>query len=149
MIKGLKPQTPYEFRFAAKNKVGMGNWGAFHRETTPGKTFPNEPKIVTSDNEYDVSKYNHQYELSWLDPADNGEPIDMYQIRYCQIKRVSGEWKELENTCETVDVKSRTRHWLKNLYSDTFYKVELTAHNAMGFSKPGLAKFKTARGKCP
>ncbi|XP_076169272.1 neural cell adhesion molecule fasciclin 2 isoform X2 [Ptiloglossa arizonensis] len=146
VIKGLKPQTPYEFRFAAKNKVGMGNWGAFHRETTPGKTFPNEPKIVTSDNEYDVSKYNHQYELSWLDPADNGEPIDMYQIRYCQIKRVSGEWKELENTCETVDVKSRTRHWLKNLYSDTFYKVELTAHNAMGFSKPGLAKFKTARG---
>ncbi|XP_026668879.1 fasciclin-2 isoform X4 [Ceratina calcarata] len=149
-LENLKPQTAYEFRFAAMNKVGMGNWGANYREVTPGRTQPNEPKILMSPttDEYDVSMYNNQYELSWLAPADNGEPIDMYQIKYCQIKRVSGNWEVLEDTCRTVDVKTqaRLRHWLKNLISDTFYKVELRAHNAMGFSKPGSAKFKTARG---
>ena len=99
--------------------------------------------------EYDVSRFNNQYELTWLAPADNGEPIDMYQIKYCQIKRVSGEWEVLENTCRTEDIKTqgRLKHWIKNLYSDTFYKVELKAHNIMGFSKPGSGKFKTARGK--
>ncbi|XP_076685211.1 neural cell adhesion molecule fasciclin 2 isoform X3 [Andrena cerasifolii] len=148
VIEGLKPQTPYEFRFAARNQVGLGNWGASSRETTPGTTVPNEPKIISQSAEYDLSMFNNQYELGWLAPADNGEPIDMYQIKYCQTRRVSGDWEVLEDTCRTEDIKTqgRTRHWLKNLDSDTFYKVELKAHNAMGFSKAGLAKFKTARG---
>lgn len=149
VLEDLKPQTSYEFRFAARNVVGLGNWGAYHREITPGRTFPNEPKIMMPSAEYDVSRFNNQYELTWLAPADNGEPIDMYQIKYCQIKRVSGEWEVLENTCRTEDIKTqgRLKHWIKNLYSDTFYKVELKAHNIMGFSKPGSGKFKTARGK--
>ncbi|XP_024222948.1 fasciclin-2 isoform X1 [Bombus impatiens] len=148
VLEDLKPQTSYEFRFAARNVVGLGNWGAYHREITPGRTFPNEPKIMMPSAEYDVSRFNNQYELTWLAPADNGEPIDMYQIKYCQIKRVSGEWEVLENTCRTEDIKTqgRLKHWIKNLYSDTFYKVELKAHNIMGFSKPGSGKFKTARG---
>ncbi|XP_033302889.1 fasciclin-2 isoform X3 [Bombus bifarius] len=148
VLEDLKPQTSYEFRFAAGNVVGLGNWGAYHREITPGRTFPNEPKIMMPSAEYDVSRFNNQYELTWLAPADNGEPIDMYQIKYCQIKRVSGEWEVLENTCRTEDIKTqgRLKHWIKNLYSDTFYKVELKAHNIMGFSKPGSGKFKTARG---
>ncbi|XP_050599265.1 fasciclin-2 isoform X3 [Bombus affinis] len=148
VLEDLKPQTSYEFRFAARNVVGLGNWGAYYREITPGRTFPNEPKIMMPSAEYDVSRFNNQYELTWLAPADNGEPIDMYQIKYCQIKRVSGEWEVLENTCRTEDIKTqgRLKHWIKNLYSDTFYKVELKAHNIMGFSKPGSGKFKTARG---
>lgn len=141
----------YEFRFAARNDVGLGNWGAFYREMTPGRTVPNEPKIVMPTVEYDLSRYSNQYELSWLAPADNGEPIDMYQIKYCQIRHVSGEWETLEDTCRTEDIRTqgRMRHWLRNLYSDMFYKVELKAHNAIGFSKPGSAKFKTARGEFP
>ncbi|XP_076639509.1 neural cell adhesion molecule fasciclin 2 isoform X2 [Colletes latitarsis] len=147
VLEGLEPNTPYEFRFAARNEVGQGNWGALYSETTPGRSFPNEPKIVTSPAEYEQSMFGHQYEIMWVVPADNGMPIDMYQIKYCQIKRVSGEWETQENTCRTVEIRTqeRTRHWLKDLNSDTFYKVELKAHNAIGFSKPGSAKFKTAR----
>ncbi|XP_017763554.1 PREDICTED: fasciclin-2 isoform X2 [Eufriesea mexicana] len=148
VLGNLEPHTSYEFRFAARNEVGLGNWGAFRRETTPVKTFPNEPKIITeSTTEYTLSKFSNQYEVSWVAPADNGQPIDMYEIKYCQIKHVSGDWEVLEDTCHTKDIKTqgRLRHWLKNLYSDTFYQVELRAHNAIGFSKPGSAKFKTAR----
>ncbi|KAK2586946.1 hypothetical protein KPH14_009873 [Odynerus spinipes] len=148
VIEGLKPQTSYDFRFAAVNKVGQGNWGTFYRESTPAKTFPNEPKISTkASSEYDMSAFSNQYELLWTPPADNGEPIDMYLIKYCQIKRVAGDWEIQEDTCKTLEVKSggRTKEWLKDLNSDTFYTVEVKAHNAMGFSKPGFAKFKTAR----
>ncbi|XP_011347037.1 fasciclin-2 isoform X2 [Ooceraea biroi] len=148
VIEGLKPQTPYEFRFAAKNEVGLGNWGSYHREITPGRTVPNEPKILTTSGaEYELSAFNNQYELSWLTPPDNGEPIDRYVIKYCQINRVAGDW-EVVGTCYETEVKSqvRTKQYLKGLSPDTFYKVELQAHNVMGFSKPGVAKFKTARG---
>lgn len=147
IIEGLQPQTAYDFRFAARNQVGLGNWGPSISEVTPVRTVPNQPKILTSTTEYDVSLYGNQYEMSWLVPADNGEPIDMYQIKYCQVRRVSGDWEVLDNTCQTQDIKThgRTRHWLKNLISDTFYQVELRAHNAIGFSQPGTSKFKTAR----
>lgn len=146
----MKPQTPYEFRFASRNEVGLGNWGNFHREITPGITVPKEPKILTTPgSEYEQSPYNNQYELSWVTPPDNGEPIDMYLIKYCQMRRVAGEWEVLKDTClkEEVRSPSRTRQYLKNLKHDAFYMVELQAHNIMGYSKPGYAKFRTARGK--
>ncbi|XP_076281409.1 neural cell adhesion molecule fasciclin 2 isoform X3 [Lasioglossum baleicum] len=149
IIEGLRPQTPYEFRFAARNQVGLGSWSTkILHEVTPVRTVPNQPKILTSNPDYELSTFANQYEMSWLVPADNGEPIDMYQIKYCEVRRVSGEWEVLETTCQGQDIKSqgRTRHWMKNLNSDTFYKVDLRAHNAMGFSQPGTAKFKTARG---
>lgn len=150
VIEGLKPQTYYEFRFAARNVVGLGNWANSYQETTPGRTVPKEPRILTTPgSEYEVSLYSHQYELSWVTPPDNGEPIDMYLIKYCEIRRVAGDWEVLEDTCRSIDVKSqgRTRQYLKDLKYDTFYTVELQAHNVMGFSKPGYAKFRTARGK--
>ncbi|XP_043504363.1 fasciclin-2 [Polistes fuscatus] len=151
VLEGLKPQTPYDFRFAAINKVGQGNWGGFYRETTPVRTAPNAPKIITNKlepNGYDVSTFSNQYELFWTVPADNGEPIDKYIVRYCQVKRVTGEWQTEEDTCKTLDIKGagRTKCWIQDIHSDTFYIVEVRAQNIMGLSKPGVAKFKTSRG---
>ncbi|XP_072756328.1 fasciclin-2 isoform X2 [Anoplolepis gracilipes] len=147
VVEGLKPQTPYEFRFAAKNKVGLGNWGSNHYEMTPGRTMPNQPKILcTPGNDYEQSLFSNQYELGWLEPPDNGEPIDMYLIKYCQLSRVAGDWEVLDDTCVEIKSQTRTRQYLKGLSSDTFYSVELQAHNIMGFSKPGYVKFRTARG---
>ncbi|XP_066582905.1 fasciclin-2 isoform X2 [Prorops nasuta] len=149
VIENLEPQTVYDFRFAVSNDVGLGNWGEYIHETTPGKTFPNEPKmIVKSGQDYEISPFNNQYELAWITPANNGEPIDLYQIRYCQLKRVSGDFKTLENTCLTEESRTheRSRYFLKHLYSDTFYVAEVRAHNIMGYSKPGVIRFKTARG---
>lgn len=148
-IEDLKPMTRYDFRFAAMNEVGLGNWGNDYHETTPGKTVPKQPKILTSltHEEYDVSPYNNQYELGWVTPADNGEPIDMYHVKYCKIKRVAGDWEVMDDTCLSMNIKSQNRHWLRNLNSDSFYSVELKAHNMMGYSEPGVARFKTARGE--
>ncbi|XP_018337242.1 PREDICTED: fasciclin-2 isoform X3 [Trachymyrmex septentrionalis] len=149
VIEGLKPQTPYDFRFAGRNEVGLGNFGNFHREITPGRTVPKDPRILTTPgSEYEQSPYSHQYELSWVTPPDNGEPIDKYLIKYCQIRRVAGEWEAVQETCQSIDVKSqsRTRQFLKELKYDTFYIVEIQAHNVMGYGKPGYVKIRTARG---
>ncbi|XP_019696798.1 fasciclin-2 isoform X2 [Harpegnathos saltator] len=148
VIENLKPLTSYDFRFAAMNDVGLGNWGNDYHEVTPGKTVPKQPKILVplTNEEYDVSQYNNQYEVGWNTPADNGEPIDVYQMKYCQIRRVVGEWEVLHETCRTAEIKDRNRHWLRDLNSDTIYRIELQAHNVMGFSESSFARFKTARG---
>lgn len=133
------------------NEVGLGNWGNQFHQITPGKTVPMQPKILIPlpHEEYDISPYNNQYELAWVTPADNGEPIDMYRIKYCMTKRVSGGWDVLDNTCRTEDTKIQNRYWLKHLHSDEYYTVKLQAHNVMGFSEPGFARFKTNRGEFP
>lgn len=35
-VEGLRPQTFYDFRFAALNKVGLSQWGAYVAQATPG-----------------------------------------------------------------------------------------------------------------
>lgn len=148
VVEHLKPLTTYEFRFATRNDVGQSNWGTNLEQTTPGRTVPTQPKILTTPgSEYEQSAFNNQYELSWLTPLDNGEPIDMYRIKYCQIRQVAGEWEVLDNTCVEIKSQGRTRQYLKSLSPDTIYRVELQAHNIMGYSTAGVAKFRTARGK--
>ncbi|XP_012229670.1 fasciclin-2 isoform X3 [Linepithema humile] len=148
VIEDLKPQTNYEFRFAVRNQVGMSNWGSNYVETMPGRTVPNIPRFVRKKSltDYELSPFNNQYELSWVTPPDNGEPIDKYLIKYCEV--TPGTFQVLENTCERTEINSqgRTRQYLKMLRSETFYRVELQAHNVMGYSKSGVLSFKTARG---
>lgn len=95
IVEGLKPQTTYHFRFAARNLVGLGQWGAFKTQSTPRRSVPEPPRILhtTIKNEESkddqeqivVSPYSDHFELRWSVPADNGEPIDSYQVRYCPV----------------------------------------------------------------
>lgn len=147
-IEGLKPLMSYEYRFSTGNEVGNSGWGLNHYEVQPGKTAPNQPEFVkgTPDSEYEISPFSNQYELSWLPPADNGEAIDKYDIKCCQM--MSDGHTVLDNTCTTIEIIGpRTREYLKNLRPDTFYKADLTAHNAIGYGRSGSLKFKTARGE--
>lgn len=149
ILEGLDPQTTYNFRFAAQNDVGFGNWAAPEYHTMPKRSNPEEPHILSNSAEDGVvmSPYSDKYELTWKIPADNGEPIDQYSIKYCPVKREDGHWIELEYQCETRDLSSadHTAYVLKNLIADKHYKIELRAHNKIGFSTPGEVVIKTAR----
>ncbi|XP_053593968.1 fasciclin-2 isoform X2 [Microplitis demolitor] len=148
ILEHLKPATTYMFRFLATNDVGPGNWGAQFEENTPMRTVPNAPKFqprVDNPN-YDISLYSNQYEINWITPPDNGEPIDKYEIHYCEIKRVNGDWKQQDSTCVRDEIKGqRSKHYIKNLTPDTIYRVELRAHNVIGFGKTEVLQFKTAK----
>lgn len=88
ILEGLSPMTSYNLQFSAMNDVGMSNWAAKMEVVMPKRSFPEEPKIlntVLTEEKYAVSPYHNRFELSWRKPADNGEPIDRYDIKYCQV----------------------------------------------------------------
>ncbi|KAH8420233.1 hypothetical protein KR009_007698 [Drosophila setifemur] len=152
IVEGLRPQTEYSFRFAARNQVGLGNWGVNQQQSTPRRSAPEEPKPLHSPAQHDneepvvVSPYSDHFELRWGVPADNGEPIDKYQIKYCPGVKISGTWTELENSCNTMEVVETTSFEMTQLNGNTYYRIELKAHNAIGYSSPASIIMKTTRG---
>ncbi|XP_043480999.1 fasciclin-2-like isoform X2 [Leptopilina heterotoma] len=150
IIENLIPNTHYEFRFAASNDAGLANWGNHLTESTLVKSRPGIPKIrsqISQGMEYEISPFSNQYEVSWVVPVDNGEQITHYEIEYCQLKRVSGDWEIIPGTCQIKEERGkRTTYWLKHLYSDTYYKIEVRAKNYLGLSDSGEIKIKTNRG---
>ncbi|XP_074094092.1 neural cell adhesion molecule fasciclin 2 isoform X1 [Cotesia typhae] len=150
ILEQLNPATTYVFRFHATNDVGSGNWGANFEENTPMRTVPNPPKFQprTDNPSYDLSLYGYQYELNWIAPPDNGEPIDKYEIQYCEVKRISGDWIQQDNTCLRDEIKGqRSKHMIRKLIPDTVYRIELKAHNVIGFGKSEVMQFKTAKAQ--
>ncbi|SPP89153.1 blast:Fasciclin-2 [Drosophila guanche] len=153
IVEGLRPQTEYSFRFAARNQVGLGNWGVNQKQSTPRRSAPEEPKPLHNPVQHDkeepvvVSPYSDHFELRWGVPADNGEPIDRYQIKYCPGMKISGSWTELEDRCNTVDVVETTSYEMTDLNGNTYYRIELKAHNAIGYSSPASIIMKTTRGE--
>lgn len=92
IIEGLTPQRTYDFRFAARNDVGIGGYGGGNqRYTMPMRSVPTEPKILVPNENAGLrdilvnSPYADHYELRWKVPHDNGDPIDNYVIRYCVV----------------------------------------------------------------
>ncbi|KAG4069565.1 hypothetical protein HA402_006931 [Bradysia odoriphaga] len=156
-IEGLKPATAYTFQFAARNLVGLGPWSAFKQQSTPVRSVPEPPKILhatdknTDSNDEEqivVSPYSDHFDLSWQLSADNGEPINYYQVRYCPGLKVDGAWNEIAQLCVTQDVPKTVTNDFKmsGLSGDTYYRIEVRAHNAIGFSQPSPLLMRTARG---
>ncbi len=93
-VEGLRPATMYHFRFAARNLVGLGIWGAYFQQSTPVRSVPEPPRILhateknTDANDEEqivVSPYSDHFDLSWQISPDNGEPINFYQVKYCPV----------------------------------------------------------------
>ncbi|KAM7350494.1 neural cell adhesion molecule fasciclin 2 isoform 1-T1 [Cochliomyia hominivorax] len=152
IVEGLKPQTKYHFRFAARNQVGLGIWGLNTEQSTPKRSAPEEPKPLHAPEQNDfeepvvVSPYSDHFELRWSVPLDNGEPIDFYQVKYCPGVKMAGAWHELENQCQSADVVGTTSYEMNHLSGNTYYRIELRAHNIIGFSSPASIIMKTTRG---
>ncbi|XP_021704152.1 fasciclin-2 isoform X4 [Aedes aegypti] len=154
IVEGLRPQTSYSFRFAARNVVGLGPWSAYMVHSTPKRSEPETPKtlhtpIQEEDEEDDAivaSPYADHFELRWNVPVDNGEPINFYKVKFCPGSKINGVWTELEGACLEEDIPTATHYEMRDLQADTYYRIELMAHNAIGFSRPAHLLLKTARG---
>ncbi|XP_050547079.1 fasciclin-2-like isoform X1 [Daktulosphaira vitifoliae] len=152
ILEGLSAQRTYQFRFAAINDVGTSDWGTVEQRTMPKRSAPEEPKILYSKDlytdDYINSPYGNSYEVNWKIPADNGEFIDYYSVTYCVIEKINTVWTQKKESCRTEDIRSqdRTSFLMDSLNADTFYKVEIRAHNEIGYSVPSELVFKTAMG---
>lgn len=87
VIENLVPSETYSFRFAAQNDVGIGHWGPEQFYKMPVRSPPAEPSILSARNEdgFIVSPFDSKLEVKWKIPADNGEPIDYYEIECCLV----------------------------------------------------------------
>lgn len=72
----------------------MGPWSGDQTQTMPSRSSPEEPKILSNavPNTPVPSPYADHYELRWRIPADNGERIDHYEIKYCPV---SNSYKQI------------------------------------------------------
>lgn len=66
-----------------------------------------------------------------------------------QGQKVNGAWSEFEQYCKVTEVQATDllQLYMDNLKSGTYYRIELRAHNAMGYSQTRALKLKTARGE--
>lgn len=68
---------------------------------------------------------------------------------FLQGIKVNGAWSEFAQYCRTEEVRAIavTHFDMSHLDAGTYYRIELRAHNAMGFSQPSTLMLKTARGE--
>lgn len=161
ILEDLLPERTYQFRFAARNDVGMGIWTNAETISMPRRSEPAEPKmllpptsIIDSNvsNRADMVALSHfpdHFELRWNVPNDNGDPIIGYEIRYCKTEKIAGEWRDSECSEIIEQTVKQTSYDLRPLRPDTTYKIELRARNAIGASSPAQIRVKTARGLNP
>ncbi|XP_022827010.1 fasciclin-2 isoform X1 [Spodoptera litura] len=151
IVENLRPMFTYDFRFAAVNRVGPGSWGAPITVIMPRRSPPEQPKWWENETPESLihGKYADRYELRWRVPANNGEPIDMYEISYCPVLKVSGEWRVAsESQCVIEELKSleAISYEVRGLHPDTRYRMHVRAHNVLGYSLPAQLYVQTALG---
>lgn len=149
MVENLEPQTNYDFRYAASNDAGRGNWGVHKRFTTPMRNVPGATRFLPApEKEYVNSPYHDRFSLKWAAAPDNGERIINYEIKWCEAKKYSGEteFEVQEGTCQTK-VETKRDTWITGLYPDTYYRIEVRGYNRLGLGLPANMTIKTARGK--
>ncbi|XP_065564495.1 fasciclin-2-like isoform X2 [Artemia franciscana] len=147
ILKNLESKTDYSFRFSARNSVGISTYG---EETyiMAERAAPEKPKIIaTPTGDLVHSQYSEKYNLTWTIMPDNGVPINKFQIVYFQDRNstVGSNWTEAEPSIRKDVGPKNVSFEIKNLKPDTFYKVEIRAHNAIGFSEPTGIIVKTAK----
>jgi hypothetical protein len=148
VVENLEPQTNYEFRFAASNEAGRGVWGMNKRFSTTMRNVPGPVHFLPApEGAYITSHYHDKYNAKWSVAPDNGEIIDYYEVKWCRVKKYTDDqWEQLENTC-LIKTETKRETWLSELYPDTYYKIELRAHNKLGLGLPANITIKTTRGK--
>lgn len=63
--------------------------------------------------------------------------------------KVDGAWNEINQLCETKNAPPSQTVGFKmtDLRGDTYYRIQIRAHNAIGFSKPVTLVMRTAVGE--
>ncbi|GFT44023.1 fasciclin-2 [Nephila pilipes] len=146
VLENLKPRTAYKFRFAARNEVGVGDWSDERRILTPAEAAPEPPKFITPGG--NVSTYPDSFQIRWTVPLDNGRKIDFFDLRYFEAEKKDGIWRRVGDTVSKVvkNWENAPMYEMTRLKPNTFYKVEVRAHNNIGYSLDATMVFQTAAG---
>ena len=124
-ITGLTNGTTYEVAVRARNAFGRSSWSPSSRGTPAASasapSTPAAPRVTPGDGELTVS---------WRAPADNGAPIEHYELR--GRSEGAGTWA---NVTASGDTKiTATSVTIGNLTNGTTYEFQVRAVNSVGAS---------------
>jgi neurocan core protein len=148
IVENLHASTTYVFRVRARNEVGVGE-----PETTMVRTddIRAPSTLVLTSEMFSPSAY--EYIVSWKKPETGGMPIIEYNFRLRKLRGppdASGpdpisDWLT-RHRAESYDNPSLYYN-LRDLEPATWYQLEVTAYNNIGWSPPNdLFYFRTAEG---
>ena len=122
-VVGLTNGTTYEFRVRAINAVGPSDWSRSASGTPVGSaSVPSRPAAPT------VTPGDGELGVSWRAPADNGAPIEHYELQG-RIEG-SGSWSDVTASGDTkITATSVT---IGDLSNGTTYEFRVRAVNAVG-----------------
>jgi len=152
VLEDLLPITTYDLRFGSKNRVGFSEWSAEQRITMPRPGPPQPPTLKTEQFGVEMNgiievNTSNSYELSWKIPEDNGVPIDYFLLAYYPVRRdsvTSNSWTRVGDiTKKEIPHRGNVRDRLDLQFQDTYYRIELQAHNQLGFSPKSSITIKT------
>lgn len=158
VLEDLTPEQTYLFRFAAENDVGVGDWSAELRQMMPKIDVPQSPMLITASGlpvaeetgpEVVISSgQSDSYEARWDAGADNGAEVDNYQVSFYKVISNKNVWRVVSSTKRTsvVEAPGPLTFRLTDLKSDSFYRLEVRAHNRIGYSEPTQVIIQTAAG---
>ncbi|XP_077331828.1 receptor-type tyrosine-protein phosphatase S isoform X11 [Lithobates pipiens] len=124
LVEGLKPNTEYLFRLAARSQQGQGAWTSDVKE----RTMQSKPSAPPQDVKC-VSTKSTTILVSWQPPppeSHNGI-LAGYSVRYGALDSEDPEVKEVQ------DIPSETTEiLLEALEKWTEYRITVVAHTAVG-----------------
>ena len=121
-VSGLMPGTSYDFRVAASNAAGIGDYSNIRAVSTVPER-PATPAIPTL-----TVLGENEIRVAYVAPYDGGADISAYILEYRE--QGTPAWTEI---LLGGDVLS---HTIMNLASDTDYEVRVSARNVAGTSDP-------------
>ncbi|KAG1658629.1 Fasciclin-2 [Nymphon striatum] len=147
ILEGLVPGEEYDFRFAAQNIVGTGEFIDAGRTTMRDKAAPEPPTVITKNpSGVAFSPYQDKFRVSWSVPQNNGELIKAFLVTYYEVKNDTGKWEKNSDFKKiTVDHDGSNYYVIDKLSPETFYKIELRAQNKLGNSQSSTAIFRTSK----
>jgi len=150
-MDGLEPRMSYMIMFAAENDVGIGYWTPEQRIVMLYESVPDrvlfilpDPMILPESGEL-LSSSPSEFLVQWTKPQANGREIDEYRIRYHRALRTETGWQPVGRTREDIVREKLDLFYFKlhSLESDSFYRIEISAHNAIGWSRPSFLVVRT------
>lgn len=158
-LEDLTPRATYHIRVAAASEAGLGSYTEIKVVSLPRESIPESPLLL-----FESSSKQENYErkqviywnsgdkifLRWSQPEDNGLIIDHYQIRYYKVEKKGSDWERISEPKERkVSAKDPFEFHFNHLSSNSFYKIEISSHNSLGYSNPpSMVLFSTPKGKC-
>lgn len=163
ILKGLIPRRTYYLRFALENDVGVSDWTREFEKIMPKESVPDCPRFTYDRQSSAISTINlnnlncninlrpveaeqsDRFDIKWLQPNDNGRPIEYYTIKVYPVVRVFSDWNRIGDYKELkASPNNQLVNHLSGLRPNTTYEVEIRAKNSEGYSPSSRLVFRTA-----